>query len=74
MQFGKLEKVDLRKGWNHEAYDFTQWLALPENMQLLSDEIGLRFKFQVQQTDAERILHGECDSQVFCEVDGLADA
>ncbi len=41
MHFGKLEKIDLRKGWNHEAYDFTQWLALPENMQLLSDEIGI---------------------------------
>jgi hypothetical protein len=41
MQFGKLEKVDLRKGWNHEAYDFTQWLAQPENIQILSDEIGI---------------------------------
>lgn len=38
---GKLKTIDLRAGWPHEAYDFTQWLALPENMQELSDEIGL---------------------------------
>jgi len=40
-ELGKLEKVNLRKAWNHEAYDFTKWLSLEENMQLLSDEIGI---------------------------------
>lgn len=40
-RFGKLKKVDLREGWKHEAFDFTQWLVKPENLQLLSDEIGI---------------------------------
>jgi len=41
---GKLSKVDLRKAWNNEAYDFTNWLALDENLSLLSDEIGIELK------------------------------
>lgn len=40
-QLGKLEKVNLREVWNHEAIDFTNWLAQPENLSLLSDEIGV---------------------------------
>lgn len=40
-QLGKLEKINLRSFWSHEAYDFTQWLANDENTQLLSDEIGV---------------------------------
>jgi len=39
--FGKLNKVDLRKIWNHEAHDFTKWLAEEENLSVLSDEIGI---------------------------------
>ncbi len=39
--FGNLKQVDLRTGWNHEAFDFTKWLVKPENLQLLSDEIGI---------------------------------
>lgn len=41
MKLGKLEKVDLREVWKHEAYDFSNWLAKPENLELLSDEIGI---------------------------------
>lgn len=37
----RLKKVDLRKVWKHEAYDFTTWLAEEENIELLSDEIGI---------------------------------
>lgn len=39
--FGNLKQVELRTGWNHEAFDFTKWLVQPENLQLLSDEIGI---------------------------------
>ena len=40
-RLGKLNKVNLREYWAHEALDFTQWLAQEENIQLLSDEIGV---------------------------------
>lgn len=50
MELGKLQKVDLRKAWKHEALDFTNWLAKDENLGLLSDEIGIGL--QVIQTEA----------------------
>ena len=31
----------MREVWKHEALDFTNWLAAPENLELLSDEIGI---------------------------------
>ena len=46
----KLDKIDLRDVWKHEASDFTNWLAMPENFQLLSEEIGL--DMQVLKTEA----------------------
>jgi len=36
-----LRKVELREEWKNEATDFTNWLAQDENLQLLSDEIGI---------------------------------
>lgn len=38
---GTLKKIDLREFWAHEALDFTRWLAREENIELLSDEIGI---------------------------------
>jgi len=40
----KLNKVELREVWDHEALDFTKWLAQQENLDLLSEEIGLDIK------------------------------
>jgi len=36
---GKLERVPLRKVWEHEAYDFTQWLQ--ENIDVLNTALEL---------------------------------
>ena len=36
-----LEKVNLREIWKHEAHNFTQWLAMEDNISLLLDEIGV---------------------------------
>ena len=50
MKLGKLEKVDLREYWKHEALDFTRWLAEPSNLGELGDEIGL--DIELIQTEA----------------------
>ncbi|MBU1012066.1 MAG: DUF4268 domain-containing protein [Bacteroidetes bacterium] len=47
---GKIENIDLRDVWKHEAIDFTNWLAQPDNFQLLSEEIAL--DMQVIKTEA----------------------
>jgi hypothetical protein len=41
MTLSKLKKVNLREAWKNEATDFTYWLAQEENLQLLSEEIGI---------------------------------
>lgn len=51
MNLAKLKKVDLRVAWNHEARDFTTWLAETDNLRLLGDEIG--FDIQHIKTEAE---------------------
>ncbi|MEK7524392.1 MAG: DUF4268 domain-containing protein [Patescibacteria group bacterium] len=40
----KLNKVELRDVWEHEALDFTNWLAQKENLDVLSEEIGVDVK------------------------------
>ena len=50
MKLKKLTKVELRKAWAHEAADFTTWLSQAENLELLSDEIGIEIK--LLQTEA----------------------
>lgn len=41
MELARLTKLPLRTIWKHEALDFTQWLALPENLELLAETIGV---------------------------------
>lgn len=50
MDLGKLQKVDLRNIWKHEARDFSAWLAKPENLEQLSDEIGISIINPVTET------------------------
>ena len=38
-EFGRLEPVDLRTAWRHEALNFTPWLA--ENLDRLSQAVGI---------------------------------
>ncbi len=38
---GKIEQVDLRKIWKHEALDYTNWLAESDNIQALAEKIGI---------------------------------
>ncbi|WP_044959807.1 hypothetical protein [Butyrivibrio sp. WCD2001] len=41
IKLGKLQEVDIRKLWNHEQYDFSEWLSKPENLEQLNEAIGL---------------------------------
>jgi hypothetical protein len=41
MKLGRLEEVDIRKLWSHEQYNFSNWLAQEENLELLNEAIGL---------------------------------
>lgn len=40
----KLNKVQLRDVWGHEATDFSDWLSKQENLNILSEEIGVDIK------------------------------
>lgn len=41
IKFGKLVSVDVRELWKHEQYDFSEWLAKPENIEYLNAALGL---------------------------------
>ena len=41
LKLGRLEEVEIRELWKHEQYDFSEWLSKEENIEMLSDEIGL---------------------------------
>lgn len=44
---GKLTKIDdLRSVWKHEAINFTRWLVKEENLELLSNTIGINIEFE----------------------------
>ncbi len=45
----RLEKLDLRSFWKKEDTDFTPWLAREENIQLLSETIGLELEVKGQE-------------------------
>lgn len=41
---GEIKKVQLRKIWKNEAYDFTPWLA--DNLEQIGEAIGLELEFE----------------------------
>ena len=43
-KLGTLERVDVRKAWAHEAYNFTPWLA--QSLSRLSDELGVELEVE----------------------------
>ena len=50
-QLGELERVDLRDAWPDEAGHFTPWLALPDNLRLLGETIGIGLELEAQEKD-----------------------
>ncbi|MCK5126435.1 MAG: DUF4268 domain-containing protein [candidate division Zixibacteria bacterium] len=49
MSLGRLEKVKLREVWTTEDKDFTPWLALPANLPILSDTIGIELELEAHE-------------------------
>jgi hypothetical protein len=47
---GKLENVDLREVWEHEAKDFTTWLS--RNLEILGEQIGIDLSFVEREKSA----------------------
>lgn len=45
-ELGRLEKVDLRYVWQSEALDFTPWLAREDNLDLLSNALGIELELE----------------------------
>ena len=48
----RIEKVDLRTIWEHEAQDFTPWLA--ENLSQLGQELGMDLELQEREAPVGR--------------------
>lgn len=49
---GKLDKIqDLRSIWPHEANDFTQWLIKDENLEILSNTIGISIIYEERESN-----------------------
>ena len=48
-QLGRLERVELRDIWTHEATEFTPWLARPENLQILAETLGMELELEAQE-------------------------
>lgn len=52
MNLGKLEQItDLRSVWKHEAKDFTPWLAKEENLEILSEAVGIDIVLEEQESN-----------------------
>ena len=52
MKLGKLEQItDLRSVWKHEAKDFTPWLAKEENLEILSEAVGIDIVLEEQESN-----------------------
>lgn len=58
---GRLENVDVRQIWNHEAHDFTPWLAREENLAQLGDAIGIEMELEGTERDV-----GPFNADILC--------
>lgn len=45
VQLGKIERIPVRDVWQHEALDFTKWLAQEENLTQLGGACSIDLEF-----------------------------
>lgn len=48
-ELGRLSRVELREIWKSEAMDFTPWLARPDNLEILSETLGIDLELEAQE-------------------------
>jgi hypothetical protein len=60
--FSKLERVPLREAWNHEASDFTPWLAEDDSLHVLAGALG----FSERELVASEHLVGGFKLNILC--------
>src|SRR5690348_4090131 len=65
---GRLERVDLRTVWDHEAHSFTPWLATDENLKLLAETIGLDLAIESMEQNV-----GPFRADILCKAAGSSD-
>ena len=70
---GRLQTLDVRTVWKHEAADFTPWLAEPENLKLLAEALHLgeleveAIEHQVGRFSADIVAREEGENLVLIE-------
>lgn len=64
MKLGKIEEVALRKIWSNEASDFTPWLAEQDNLNILSEVLGLNLIDPEQEVSV-----GSFSADIRCKTD-----
>jgi hypothetical protein len=67
MKIGVLTEVDIRDLWKHEQYDFSNWLAEPDNIAYLNDILGLTL---VEVNKEAYVGSYRCDIVAVDETDG----
>ena len=50
-KLGRIQRVDLRSVWTSEDKHFTPWLAEPENLEVLSETLGIDLELEAQEKD-----------------------
>ncbi len=60
---GELTDIDIRKVWDHEAHDFTPWLAETENLDKLSRALGVEMVLE-----GIEVQVGSLRADVVCQV------
>lgn len=63
-ELSRLEEVDLREVWKHEAQDFTPWLTEEENLSLLGETLNMSLELDSQEVDV-----GDFRADILCKTD-----
>ncbi len=61
-ELSRLEEVELREVWQHEAQDFTPWLAEDENLSHLAETLGLNLELEAQEIGV-----GDFQADILCK-------